>query len=162
MISTMPFHSKSPKESKSINGSSKNLSKRPKSAKNNSDENTLRQKLVQKSILKFLSCSSYSPHQNPIKIELKAILKSSKNQNFSPVIFPQNVLKSVKKKRGEREITSGEVAGRRGRERRRRESWEREGFGGGRTKPTKKKKKKKIRLLVFKIWAERQVVHATK
>ena len=93
MISTMPFHSKSSKESKSTLGSSKNLAKLSKSTKNNSDQNTLRQKLVQKSLFKFLSCSSYSTHQNPIKIEPKTMKKCSQNLHLCSVENIENAQK---------------------------------------------------------------------
>ena len=78
-ISTIPFSSKQPKESKSTLGSSKNIVKLYKSGFKDSDENTLRQKLVQKSILKFLSCSPYSRRQNPIKFEQKNMQNCSQN-----------------------------------------------------------------------------------
>ena len=64
-ISSIPIDSNRPKEPKSNLHFVKNLTNCPKSTKNNSDENTLRSKLVQKSIRKFLSCPTHSPHQNP-------------------------------------------------------------------------------------------------
>ena len=82
-ISTMSFHSKSSKESKSTLGSFKNLVKLSKSTKNNSNQNTPPSKLVQKSIFKLPSCSSYSPHQNPIKIMPKIIQKPIQKVKFS-------------------------------------------------------------------------------
>ena len=65
IISNIPIDSNRPKEPKSNLHFVKNLTNRPESTKNDSDENTLRPKLVQKSICKFLSCSTHSPHQNP-------------------------------------------------------------------------------------------------
>ena len=81
-IPNIPFDSNRPKEPKSTLHFVKNLTIRPKSTKNNSDENALRSKLVQKSICKFLTCSTHSPHQNPIKIVLKFILELLKNSIF--------------------------------------------------------------------------------
>ena len=125
----MSFHSKSPKESKSTNGSSKNLAKLSKSAKNNSDQNTPSSKLVQKSIFKLPSCSTYFPHQNPIKIEPKTMQNRPQKLKNK---FGRKTLKcnknSHKKRREKTEITSGECPGRWRRERdeRERESSERE------------------------------------
>ena len=118
MISTMTFHSKSSKESKSTLGSSKNLAKRSRSGFKVSDENALHQKRIQKSILKFLSCSSYSPHQNPLKIEPKTMRNRPQKLLF---MFGRNCPKThkngeIKEERG-REITSGDCPDRRQRER---------------------------------------------
>ena len=83
-ISNIPFNSNQTKELKSTLYFVKNLTNRPRSAIKVSDQNALRQKLVQKSIFKFLSCSTHSPHQNPIKIEPRFILKLPQNLNLSP------------------------------------------------------------------------------
>ena len=90
-----------PKEPKSNLHFVKNLTNRSKSTKNNSDENTLRSKLVQKSILKFLSCSTHSPHQNPIKIVPKTITNCSQKSNLNPAINHENAQKYTIK-RGKR------------------------------------------------------------
>ena len=60
----------------------KNLLKRSKSTIKVSNQNTPPSKLVQKSIFKFPSCSSYSPHQNLIKIMPKIIQKPIQKLKF--------------------------------------------------------------------------------
>ena len=81
-ISNILIDSNRPKEPKSNLHFVKNLTNRPKSSIKVSNQNTLRQKLVQKSICNFLSCSTHSPHQNPIKILPKFIQKSFQKSKF--------------------------------------------------------------------------------
>ena len=127
----MPVDSNQPKEPKSNLHFIKNLNNRPRSSIKVSDQNTLCQKLVQKSICNFLSCSSYSPHQNPIKIEPRFILKLPLNSNLGPVKLSQNASKIARKTR-EREGhylgRGGQMTRKREMEERRQNEREREGF----------------------------------
>ena len=122
MISTMPFDSNQPNELKSSLGSFKNLAKLSKSTKNNSDQNTRRSKLVQKSIFKLLSCSSYSPHQNPIKIELKTIRNCSQKLKLGSAEYIENARNKPLKEERERATHLRRVL-RSARKRERRERW---------------------------------------